>query len=158
MVRKSTFEAFSLRGPDGSYYLRPDRVLGCFLINRRTLLSASRRASRSNSANNCLTDAYCSDLARLGLLERLREEQEIEWDSRCRILRDQQNAQYSQWNRRSFLSLSYAPQPPPMGAPHHHHPSLVSTTMGLSKLMEAYTNNGNNNNDDDGDDGDVEMH
>ena len=32
MVRKATFQSFSLTGPDGSYYLRPDRILGAFML------------------------------------------------------------------------------------------------------------------------------
>jgi uncharacterized protein YqgC (DUF456 family) len=32
-VVKSTFEALSLPNVDGAYYLRPDLLLGCFLID-----------------------------------------------------------------------------------------------------------------------------
>lgn len=30
MIRKATFQQFSLLSEDGSYYIRPDRVVGCF--------------------------------------------------------------------------------------------------------------------------------
>jgi hypothetical protein len=30
---KATFEALSLPDPDGTFYLRPDRILGCFLLD-----------------------------------------------------------------------------------------------------------------------------
>lgn len=34
MISKSTFKEFSLEHSNGNYFLRPDRVLGCFYINQ----------------------------------------------------------------------------------------------------------------------------
>eukprot|EP00615_Pteridomonas_danica_P000813 CAMPEP_0114340390 /NCGR_PEP_ID=MMETSP0101-20121206/8348_1 /TAXON_ID=38822 ORGANISM="Pteridomonas danica, Strain PT" /NCGR_SAMPLE_ID=MMETSP0101 /ASSEMBLY_ACC=CAM_ASM_000211 /LENGTH=520 /DNA_ID=CAMNT_0001473643 /DNA_START=2727 /DNA_END=4289 /DNA_ORIENTATION=- len=37
MFSKSLFEQFSLASSDGSYYLRPDRILGCFYVDPHNL-------------------------------------------------------------------------------------------------------------------------
>jgi hypothetical protein len=37
-VPRSYFEKFSLPNPDGNYFLRPDRILGAFIISSQTLV------------------------------------------------------------------------------------------------------------------------
>jgi hypothetical protein len=34
MVTKTTFNTFSLSHPDGNYFLRPDRIMGAFFVDR----------------------------------------------------------------------------------------------------------------------------
>jgi hypothetical protein len=36
MVTKTTFSTFSLSHPDGNYFLRPDRVMGAFFVDRNS--------------------------------------------------------------------------------------------------------------------------
>jgi hypothetical protein len=60
---KATFEALSLPETDGAFYLRPDRILGCFLIDPSMPLVGGFTAELSIEADNdSATRAYLDEV------------------------------------------------------------------------------------------------
>lgn len=51
-VSKATLEALSLRDVDGAFYLRPDRILGCFLLDPDVPLVGGFAAELTIEADN----------------------------------------------------------------------------------------------------------
>lgn len=55
MISKSTFQTFSLPNHTGSYFLRPDRILGCFKVDNHKFFKSSSASSRLSLSSRIST-------------------------------------------------------------------------------------------------------